>query len=260
MPFDHLGLGPELLRAVEEEGYTDPTPIQEQAIPIVLRGGDLMARAQTGTGKTAAFALPILERTQGSRPTSPSLRRAIPSVCSWSHPRVSSPSRSTRASRPTASHVGPALDHRLRRRAHGPAGEGPARWRRDRGGHAGPPPRPRRQPHAQPRPGRGARARRGRPHARHGLHRRHPTHPGPAPGQAPDPALLGHPRRRGPVAREHLPRTNRSRSMSRPPSRQPSRSSRSPTSSTPIASASCSRTWCARATCTRCSSSRAPSR
>jgi ATP-dependent RNA helicase RhlE len=62
MPFDHLGLSPELLRAVEEEGYTDPTPIQEKAIPIVLAGGDLMARAQTGTGKTAAFALPILQR------------------------------------------------------------------------------------------------------------------------------------------------------------------------------------------------------
>lgn len=62
MPFDHLGLSPELLRAVEEEGYTEPTPIQEKAIPIVLRGRDLMARAQTGTGKTAAFALPILER------------------------------------------------------------------------------------------------------------------------------------------------------------------------------------------------------
>ena len=65
MPFDHLGLGPETLRAVEEEGYTDPTPIQEQAIPIVLKGVDLMARAQTGTGKTAAFALPILERLKG---------------------------------------------------------------------------------------------------------------------------------------------------------------------------------------------------
>jgi ATP-dependent RNA helicase RhlE len=65
MPFADLGLGPELLRAVEEEGYTDPTPVQEQAIPVVLRGADLMARAQTGTGKTAAFALPILERLKG---------------------------------------------------------------------------------------------------------------------------------------------------------------------------------------------------
>ena len=62
MPFDQLNLSPELLRAIAEEGYTEPTPIQEQAIPVVLKGSDLMARAQTGTGKTAAFALPILER------------------------------------------------------------------------------------------------------------------------------------------------------------------------------------------------------
>jgi ATP-dependent RNA helicase RhlE len=60
--FDQLGLIPPLAQAVRELGYTQPTPVQEQAIPLVLAGRDLMAGAQTGTGKTAAFALPILQR------------------------------------------------------------------------------------------------------------------------------------------------------------------------------------------------------
>ena len=74
MSFDTLGLRPELLRAVADEGYTQPTPVQIQAIPLILQGGDVMAGAQTGTGKTAAFALPILERLmatplpEGKRP------------------------------------------------------------------------------------------------------------------------------------------------------------------------------------------------
>lgn len=62
MSFDTLGLSPALLRALGEHGYTDPTPVQAAAIPVVLSGHDLMAGAQTGTGKTAAFALPMLER------------------------------------------------------------------------------------------------------------------------------------------------------------------------------------------------------
>jgi ATP-dependent RNA helicase RhlE len=60
--FESLGLLPELLRAVTEHGYTVPTPIQEQAIPVVVSGRDLLAAAQTGTGKTAGFTLPILQR------------------------------------------------------------------------------------------------------------------------------------------------------------------------------------------------------
>jgi len=62
MQFSDLGLKAELLRAVEEQGYTQPTPIQEQAIPPILLGQDVMAGAQTGTGKTAAFTLPLLQR------------------------------------------------------------------------------------------------------------------------------------------------------------------------------------------------------
>jgi ATP-dependent RNA helicase RhlE len=62
MSFDSLGLSEPLVRAVHELGYTTPTPIQTQAIPAVLNGGDLLAGAQTGTGKTAGFTLPILQR------------------------------------------------------------------------------------------------------------------------------------------------------------------------------------------------------
>ena len=62
MPFKALNLSEQVLRGVQAAGYTDPTPIQLRAIPAVLAGGDLIASAQTGTGKTAAFALPVLTR------------------------------------------------------------------------------------------------------------------------------------------------------------------------------------------------------
>ena len=61
MSFEDLGLAPFLLRALSEQGYENPTPIQEQAIPLALAGRDLLAGAQTGTGKTAAFGLPLLQ-------------------------------------------------------------------------------------------------------------------------------------------------------------------------------------------------------
>src|SRR5512138_203548 len=68
MTFDDLALDADLLRAVQAAGYTAPTPIQAQAIPPVLAGRDVLGLAQTGTGKTAAFALPILQRLrQGER-------------------------------------------------------------------------------------------------------------------------------------------------------------------------------------------------
>jgi ATP-dependent RNA helicase RhlE len=62
--FTDLGLNPELLRAVQDAGYTHPTPIQQAAIPLALEGRDLIGLAQTGTGKTAAFTLPIIDRLQ----------------------------------------------------------------------------------------------------------------------------------------------------------------------------------------------------
>ncbi|MET0027586.1 MAG: DEAD/DEAH box helicase [Candidatus Thiodiazotropha sp.] len=72
MSFDSLGLSAELLRAIGEQGYTQPTPIQRQAIPMILSGRDVLAGAQTGTGKTAGFTLPLLQRlsekpTQGGK-------------------------------------------------------------------------------------------------------------------------------------------------------------------------------------------------
>jgi ATP-dependent RNA helicase RhlE len=69
MTFEELGLQPEIVRAVTEKGYTEPTPIQAQAIPVILTGKDMIGSAQTGTGKTAAFTLPILHKLQGPKPT-----------------------------------------------------------------------------------------------------------------------------------------------------------------------------------------------
>ncbi|MBE9258581.1 DEAD/DEAH box helicase [Dolichospermum sp. LEGE 00246] len=67
MSFSNLGLSPEIVRAVTERGYDKPTPIQTQAIPVVLSGGDIMAGAQTGTGKTASFTLPLLHRLSANK-------------------------------------------------------------------------------------------------------------------------------------------------------------------------------------------------
>ncbi|MCW5626638.1 MAG: DEAD/DEAH box helicase, partial [Burkholderiales bacterium] len=75
--FAGLGLCAEVVRAVSEEGYTDPTPVQVQAIPVVLQGRDVLAGAQTGTGKTAGFTLPMLQLLAAEAPTGPRPPRAL---------------------------------------------------------------------------------------------------------------------------------------------------------------------------------------
>jgi len=78
MSFDNLGLSAELLRALSDKGYTEPTPIQIQAIPVILAGRDILAGAQTGTGKTAGFTLPLLQRLNAARADGrPALRALI---------------------------------------------------------------------------------------------------------------------------------------------------------------------------------------
>jgi ATP-dependent RNA helicase RhlE len=75
MSFDTLGLSAELLRAVADQGYREPTPVQRQAIPVILEGRDILAGAQTGTGKTAGFTLPLLQRL--GTPTQANGRRGV---------------------------------------------------------------------------------------------------------------------------------------------------------------------------------------
>src|ERR1700704_1489989 len=69
MPFRALNLSPQILQAVRDSGYTEPTPMQIAAIPLILAGNDVIGIAQTGTGKTAAFVLPILMKLAESRQT-----------------------------------------------------------------------------------------------------------------------------------------------------------------------------------------------
>ena len=137
MSFTELGLKPELSRAVAEKGYTIPTPIQREAIPAVLAGRDVLAGAQTGTGKTAAFVLPILQNLgrarQAARP------RAL----------VLTPTRELAAqvadsARDYGRFVEPAHRRHLRRRQRAPADRGAAPRLRHPRRHARAPARSRR--------------------------------------------------------------------------------------------------------------------
>ena len=77
MSFKNLGLSDELLNTIQKEGYSEATPVQERAIPLINKGMDILAGAQTGTGKTAAFALPILNRLQQSKSKKRKVRALI---------------------------------------------------------------------------------------------------------------------------------------------------------------------------------------
>ena len=125
MSFTSLGLADEIVRAVTEHGYTTPTPIQAQAIPAVLAGGDLLAGAQTGTGKTAGFALPILQRL--STPAAAATAAAQPRA----RADPDADARTGRAGRGKRAHLRQipeaAVDRGLRRRRHQPADQAAAR-------------------------------------------------------------------------------------------------------------------------------------
>ena len=169
MAFEDLGLSAELLRAISEQGYGEPTPIQKQAIPLVLSGRDVMAAAQTGTGKTAGFTLPLLQLL--SKTPSPKGFRPVRAL-------VLTPTRELAAQiDESVRGYGKHLDQRsavifggvkinpqietLRRGVDilvaTPGAPARSRGSEDRG----------------PLDGRDPRPRRGRPDARHGLHPRH---------------------------------------------------------------------------------------
>ena len=191
MSFAELGLAPELLRAVAHEGYTEPTPVQRESIPLVLAGRDVLAGAQTGTGKTAAFVLPILQRltsnlaytqTSGRRPIRVLIVTPTRELCLQVEESVRTYGRQ-RPVRSLAIFGGMPLRS---------AGAQAAAGAGDRRRHARPPARPRLTAHDRPVTRRSAGARRGRPHARHGLHPRCPPHRQPSAARAPDADVLGH--------------------------------------------------------------------
>ncbi len=166
--FDSFGLAPEILKAVLEQGYTTPTPIQAQAIPVVLSGRDVMGAAQTGTGKTASFSLPILQRllplaSNSASPARHPIRALILTPTRELADQVAANVFRLRQAHPLAQRC------RVRRRRHESAVGGLASWGRDPDCDPGPAARSRPAEDGESGPGPDARARRSRPDARHGL-------------------------------------------------------------------------------------------
>ena len=119
MSFESLGLLPELVRALSDKGYTEATAIQSQAIPLIMNGEDVLGGAQTGTGKTAAFTLPVLQRLVEH----PNPKHKVAPCVTWSLP-ANWRCRSTTASVNTANTCASA-PRLLRRRQHESADDSP---------------------------------------------------------------------------------------------------------------------------------------
>ncbi len=179
---------PELQRAVAAEGYVTPTPIQEQCIPHLLDGRDLLGTAQTGTGKTAAFALPLLQRLAGD-PRRP--RKGTPRAL------ILAPTREL------AAQIGESIETygRFLRLSHTVIFGGVSQFHQVKALNRGvdilvaTPGRLldlMQQGFIHLERGGGLHPRRSGPDARHGLHARHQAGAGPDSGRAPDPVLLGH--------------------------------------------------------------------
>ena len=149
MKFADLGLAEPLVRAVHEHGYDTPTPIQAQAIPSVLSGADVMGGAQTGTGKTAGFVLPMLHRLM-AQPARRDARGRVPIRALILTPTRELAAQVEESVRVYGKHSTLIEHGHVRRRRHAAADRQAAARRRHPGRDAGPAARPPRPAHAGP--------------------------------------------------------------------------------------------------------------
>ena len=195
--FTDLGLAPDLVDALSTRGVTDPFPIQAATIPDALAGRDICGRAPTGSGKTIAFGLPIVERVQPARPRRPS--------CLILAPTRELAAQIARELEPLADAAWAPCVRGLRRCGLRAAEARPAQGRRDPGRLPGPARGPHRPAGAGARQDRDRGRRRGRPHGRHGLPARGPAPARPDEPRSSDAAVLGDARRRRRGADPRLP-------------------------------------------------------